>query len=151
MVFDPVKFKFGRKEVEFAGFHITESGVKPVDSYIQRIMDFTTPTNITDIRSWFGLINQVAYCFSKTEAMAPFRHLLSPNNEFLWTQELEEAFKLSKLKIVELIKDGVYSFDPQLWTCLRPDWSKEGMGWILQQKVCDCRKITLFVVLKDGD
>ena len=29
-----------------------------------------------------------------------------------------------------------------LVTCLSPDYSKEGMGWILQQKTCSCEEIT---------
>jgi hypothetical protein len=60
-----------------------------------------TPRNISDIRSWYGLINQVAYSFVKTEHMAPIRHLLSPAKPFEWTKELEEAFEKSKKKIAE--------------------------------------------------
>ena len=41
VVFNPAKFKFGRREV----------GAK----------------------AWFGLVNQVAYSFTQTEQMAPFR------------------------------------------------------------------------------
>ena len=41
--------------------------------------DFPTPRNISEVRAWYGLVNQVAYCFCKTEIMSPFRHLLSPN------------------------------------------------------------------------
>ena len=43
--------------------------------------------------------------------MAPFRDLLSPNTEFVWTEELEKAFMKSKQEIVELFKEGVSSFD----------------------------------------
>ena len=34
------------------------------------------------------------------------------------------------------------SFDKSLKTCLSPDYSKEGMGCILQQKKCSCTKVT---------
>ena len=121
MVFNPDKFQFAKDEVEFAGFMITKSGIRPTDNYIDTILNFPTPKNISDARSWFGLINQVAYSFIKTEHMAPFRHLLSPSTPFIWTEELEKAFQLSKQKIVELIKEGVAAFDPTLTTCLSPD------------------------------
>ena len=49
---------------------------------------------------------------------------------------MEQAFIASKAKIVELIQEGVCSFDPELVTCLSTDCSKEGMGWMLQQKTC---------------
>ena len=54
-----------------------------------------------------------SYCFCKIETMAPFSHLLSPGNVLVWDAELEQAFIASKAKIVELIQEGVYSFDPQ--------------------------------------
>ena len=59
-----------------------------------------------------------------------------------WTEELGECFEESKKKIIGLIEDGVRSFDPQLVTCLSPDWCQDGIGWILQQKVCACDAIT---------
>ena len=74
--------------------------------------------------------------------MDPFRHLLSPGNEFMWTDELEEAFIAGKKKIVEMIQEGVFSFDPMLVTCLSTDWSKEEVWWMLQQKTSECKKIS---------
>ena len=41
-----------------------------------------------------------------------------------------------------MIQKGVFSFDPNLETCLSTDYSKEGMGWILQQKTCGCERIS---------
>ena len=77
----------------------------------------------------------------KTDHMALFRHLLSQSTSFEWNDELETALKKSKEKIVELIKEGVAAFNMDLVTCLSPDYSKEGMGWILQQKICECPDI----------
>ena len=50
--------------------------------------------------------------------------------------ELNTTLKRSKEKIVELIKEGVVAIDMDLVTCVIPDYSKEGMGRILQQKTC---------------
>ena len=142
LVFNAEKFKFARMEVEFAGLMITEDGIKPAAKYTASIKDFTTTSNISEVRVWFGLENQVAYCFCKTEIMSPFRHLLSTNTPFEWTDNLEAAFSASKETILEMIKRGVYSFDFELETCLSTDYSKEGIGWILQQKTCTCKKIS---------
>ena len=86
-------------------------GIQPTDKYIMAIQNFPTPTNITTVRSWFGLINQVVYSFMKTDHMAPFSHLLSQSSSFKWNEDLVTAFKRSKEKIVELIKEGVAAFD----------------------------------------
>jgi hypothetical protein len=74
--------------------------------------------------------------------MAPFRHLLKPSTPFDWSEDLEEAFVASKMEIVRLVEEGVHSFDPTLTTCLSPDFSKTGMGWVLQQKTCTCSVVS---------
>ena len=40
-----------------------------------------------------------------------------------------------------MIKEGVSAFNMDLVTCFSPDNSKEGMIWILQQKICECPNI----------
>ncbi len=72
IVFNPRKFTFGKTEVDFAGFTLTENGIKPSNSMINAIAKFPTPDDITGIRSWFGLVNQVAYTFAQADMMAPF-------------------------------------------------------------------------------
>ena len=76
IVFNREKFRFARESVEFAGFEVTMTGYKPSQKLLTAIQDFPTPTNITDVRSWFGIINQVSYAFSQTQLMEPFRNLL---------------------------------------------------------------------------
>ena len=142
MVFSASKFVFGAKEVEYAGFLVGEDSIQPTPKYLQNILSFPTPKNISDIRSWFGLVNQVAYAFSKGTIMAPFRELLKPDGKFEWTADMNEAFEKSKVEIVRLVKDGVKMFDPKLVTCLSTDFCKTGLGWILQQKVCRCPVIS---------
>jgi len=55
--------------------------------------------------------------------MAPFKPLLSPKTKFVWTDDLEVAFKKSKKAVIDAIRNGVEIFDPKRRTCLRPDWS----------------------------
>ena len=85
IIFNRKKFQFGQEEVDFLGFKITMDSIKPNPEYLQAIQDFPRPRDITGVRSWFGLIQQVAYAFSDTEVMLPFRTLFKPSSEFLWT------------------------------------------------------------------
>nr|XP_054762087.1 latent-transforming growth factor beta-binding protein 3-like [Lytechinus pictus] len=64
IILNPTKFTLGADVVEFAGFEITTDSVRPCQKYLQAILDFPAPSNITDVRSWFGLVNQVSYAFS---------------------------------------------------------------------------------------
>ena len=142
IVLNPKKFQFCLKEVEFAGFKITDKKVEPLSKYLTAIQLFPKPTNVTDIRSWFGLVNQVSTYAQLRDLMAPFRPFLSPKTPFRWDRELDLAFEQSKKQIVELIRHGVQIFDLGRWTCLRPDWSKRGLGYFLLQKHCKCEKIS---------
>ena len=135
---NPEKFCFASDTVEFAGFEITSNDVRPCQQFLRAITEFPSPKNLTDIRSWFGLINQAAYAFSMATIMAPFRELLKPRQAFYWDHALEEIFQLSKQKIVEEISNGVRIFDKEKPTCLITDWSRTGIGFWLLQKHCQC-------------
>merc|ERR1712155_261027 len=76
--------------------------------------------------------------------MQPFRHLLKPDSwstSCVWTEQLEEKFNLAKEEIVKAVTDGVRFFDVKRQTCLATDWSKEGIGFFLLQKWCQCPEI----------
>jgi len=76
VVFNPSKFRFSKTEIDFAGFSVTTDGIKPCKSLLDAIASFPKPKSITDARSWFGLVNQVAFGISSSKAMQPFRDLL---------------------------------------------------------------------------
>ena len=141
---NPEKFIFAQDCVEFAGFEITPNSVRHRQKYLKAIIDFPTPKNITDVRSWFCLINQVSYAFSMADRMLPFKELLKPVTSFRWDHLLEEALQESKAVIVSEIEQGVRIFDPSKSTCLTTDWSKDGIGFWLFQKRCECAKTIPF-------
>ena len=50
--FNPAKFQFAQLEVEFLGFKITPNGIKTNDEFLNNILNFPAPQNITDVRAW---------------------------------------------------------------------------------------------------
>ena len=138
IVLNPSKFQFCKRTVDFAGFRISEDSIEPLPKYLDAIRSFPTPRSITDIRSWFGLVNQVSNYAKLTETMEPFRPFLSPKNKFVWNAQLEEAFEKSKVSIVQAIRKGVRIFEVNRRICLRTEWSKRGIGYFLLQKYCAC-------------
>ena len=48
--------------VEFVGYHVGWESYRPADDMIAAIKNFPIPVepSISDVRAWFGLINQVA-------------------------------------------------------------------------------------------
>ena len=138
IVLNPDKFQFAERSVDFAGFRVSDSTIEPLPKYLDAIRDFPSPTSTTDIRSWFGLVNQVANYAQLRDIMEPFKPFLSPRCKFSWSPQLEEAFQLSKDAIICAIREGVEIFDMQRRTCLRPDWSTRGIGYFLLQQHCSC-------------
>ena len=140
IIFNRDKFVFAQEICEFAGFELTKDGYRPPKRKLDAIRNFPTPMTVTDIRAWFGLVNQVAYAFNQSKAMAPFRDLLKTKNQkFYWDETLDRVFEESKAKIVELIKEGVKTFDRDRVTCVSTDFSKKGLGYTLTQKHCTCQ------------
>ena len=139
IILNPNKFQFAKRSADFAGFHISETDIEPLPKYLDAIRDFPTPTSTTDIRSWFGLVNQVANYAQLRDALTLFKPFLSPRHKFVWSPELEEAFQKSKGVIVEAIRHGVKIFDVKKKTCLRSDWSCRGIGYFLLQQHCGCQ------------
>ena len=139
IIINPAKIVFGKKNVEFAGFELTEDGYKPTKNMLQAIANFPVPQNITDVRSFYGLIEQVAYAFSKSESLHPFRELLKKSSTFYWSQELTDLFEKSKKIIVKEVSNGVKTYEIGRPTALTTDFSTVGLGYFLQQKYCDCK------------
>ena len=121
---NPEKFAFGADTVEFAGSEITYTNGRPCKKYLDTICDFPTPTNITNVLSWFGLLNQESYAFAATEHMLPFCQSLKLGTPFKWDSELNELFKESKSVTNEEIEEGVRIFEKYKPTCIATDWSK---------------------------
>jgi len=92
--------------------------------------DFPTPANHTDLRSFFGLANQLS---SNTDTLSkllfPMRALLSSKHDFLWTEEHSQAFTEAKAKLVEVPTLAYFSLakETRLWT------DGQGLGFVLQQ------------------
>ena len=67
------------------------------------------------------MVEQVAWSFSKTTLMEPFRRLLKPKSVFAWDESLQEAFVRARAEIVQLVADGVHSFRTGPWLALVTD------------------------------
>ena len=127
IILNPETFIFGVPKVYFAGFTITMTDVRPCSRYLEVIRDFLRLHNVSDVRTWFGLVNLVAFAFSMAERMQWFRKLLQSGVRFKWSLELEDVFRESKEAIVQGIERGVCIFDKSKPTCLTTDWSKESV------------------------
>ena len=138
IILHPDKFVFRADTAEFERFEITPDSLCPCKKYLNAICNFPTPANLTDMRSLFGLNNQVSYAFAVTDHMLPFHQLLKPITPFYWDDTLNQLFEESKEVIISEIEKDVHIFDKSKPTCLATDWSKSGIRFWLFQKHCQC-------------
>ena len=123
------KFQFAKRTVDFAGFQISKKSIKPAQKFVDADLQFPTSTKLTDVRSWFGLVNQASHYDQLSTIMEPFKRLLSPKTKFEWTPDLETAFQKSKHHVVDSIIKGVEIFDPQRYTCLQQSLHAAHQGY----------------------
>ena len=131
---NPKKFCFGEKTVDFVGYKINEEGVSVDDNKIEAIRSYPTPRNVTDLKSFMGLINQLSNFSSSISRLSePLRSLLKRNSTFLWLPVHDAAFQATK---EALCNPPILShFDPKKPTILQTDASKNnGLGYALLQK-----------------
>ncbi len=51
------KSKFGAPSLDFLGYHVDSTGIRPLDNKIEAIRDFPQPTNQRKLRDFLGLVN----------------------------------------------------------------------------------------------
>ena len=121
-------------QVTFAGHEITRDGVTPEPRKLDAITKFPTPKNITELRSFLGLANQLGiFIPDLAHITVTLRSLLKKNVAYLWLPEHEQAFQEAKKLLTSpmLIK----AFDVHKQTELLTDASRLfGLGFALMQK-----------------
>ena len=88
------------------------------------IKNFPEPKNITDARSWFSIVNQIAWAYSNSPTMQPFRELVKLDSIFQWDGTLDKLFEEWKRTLIDQWIVGICSFDTNPSTCLQTDWCR---------------------------
>ena len=131
------KFRFARPEVTFAGFNVNSKGFTVDGEMLKAIRDFPEPKNRTDLRSWFGLVNQVtAFTDELAGLLEPLRPLLREVNDFVWLDVHRSCFEKAKSALCEVPYLAYYS--PVRKTALYTDASRiNGLGFVMKQQQDD--------------
>ena len=135
------KFNFGQRKVTFLGVELSADGIAADTRKISAIQEFPSPKNLTELKSFLGLANQLGGFTAKmSEACGPLRPLLRKAGPFIWTEDSERAFKNVK-KVLES-PDVLALFDLTKPTRLLTDASRlNGLGYVMQQLHGDTWKL----------
>lgn len=128
------KMQLCKTEVEIVGQKCSREGRMPTDTRTQRIRDWPTPINVTEVRGFLGLCGTVRIWIKNySQISRPLVELTRKDSEFIWGPPQEFAFKQLK----ELVSQAP-ALRPIDYKCGRPvflsvDTSIHGIGFVLSQ------------------
>ncbi|XP_063600719.1 uncharacterized protein LOC134776896 [Penaeus indicus] len=99
------KFVLAAPEVSFCGYTLSGNGIAAEEEKVRAIAEFPKPANLTDLRSFMGLVNQLAeFTPAIAESADVLRPLMSPKRTFTWTPDHDAAF--SRYALLQEHKPG---------------------------------------------
>ena len=88
-----IKCDFYKDRIHYLGHIISEEGISVDPEKIEAIMNWSTPRNVTDVRSFMGL---VGYCRRFIEGFSKVSHSITSLQrkglKFEWTSKCKESF-----------------------------------------------------------
>ncbi|XP_030580469.1 uncharacterized protein K02A2.6-like [Archocentrus centrarchus] len=130
------KCVFMQNDVEYLGHKVDAQGLHPVEKKVKAIMDTPTPTSVTELKAYLGLLNYYnKFLPNLATLLAPLHELLRKDMRWTWQKKQEEAFQKSKALLNSADVLVHYSADQEL--ILSCDASPYGVGAVLSHKMND--------------
>ena len=87
------KCTFMKPSVEYLGHQISAKGIQPTEDKVQAIKDAPVPTNVTQLRSFVGLVNYYGkFLPNLSSILAPLYTLLQKGAQWKRGAQQEKAF-----------------------------------------------------------
>ena len=91
------KCKFLASSVEYLGHRIDAKGLHTTDGKLQAILQAPTPRNVTELRSFLGLVNYYGkFIPNLATTLHPLNQLLHRDQRWRWNKECAAAFQAAK-------------------------------------------------------
>ena len=139
----PRKCQLFKKEVEFLGHVINESGVSTDPGKIDCIKYWPQPSNVKEIRSFLGLCSYYRRFIADYSHLAkPLMRLTEKNKTFDWTDECQHAFDCLKKLLMTTPVLAHPDFTKNF--ILDTDASDNAIGAVLPQKFGKTERVVVY-------
>ena len=130
------KCRFLAPAVDYLGHRIDNQGLHPIVEKVEAIRDAPAPTNVSELRSYLGLLTYYSkFLPNMSTVLAPVYKLLRKDVKWSWKEEQRKAFDTSKKLLMSF--DLLVHFDPKLDIVLACDASSYGVGAVLAHRMPD--------------
>ncbi|XP_041820347.1 uncharacterized protein K02A2.6-like [Chelmon rostratus] len=124
------KCEFFKSSVEYLGHVIDSAGLHKAPSKVKAIVEAPSPNNVTQLRSFLGLLTYYArFVPNLANKLKPLHELLNNTKTWEWTNRCETAFREAKMALSN--SDALMHFDPTLPIQLACDASPYGVGAVV--------------------
>ena len=121
-----------QESIEWLGYKLTRTGISPVNAKSQGISERLRPTNLKQLRSFLGAVNQFNKFIPNLAAISfPFRSILKRDADWTWNSDHETAFKRINEEIKKVVELSHFKRNQEIRIIC--DASKQGLGAVLQQ------------------
>lgn len=132
------KCTFLQKSCTYLGHRLDADGIRPTQDKLRAVRDAPTPTNVTELRSFLGMINYYhKFLKNLSSVLAPLHELLRDDAQarWKWTDRHTTAFNQAKALLQS--SQVLVPFDPSLPLILSCDASPYGVGAVLSHGMPD--------------
>ena len=130
------KCAFMLPSLEYLGHVISKDGIQPTETKKRAIVDAPTPKNVTELRSFLGMLTYYSKFLPKlATVLSPQYLLLQKNKPWSWSGEQASAFIQAKKLLTSA--EVLVHFDPKKKLLLACDASPYGVAAVLSHVMED--------------
>ncbi|EGT47135.1 hypothetical protein CAEBREN_29943 [Caenorhabditis brenneri] len=141
------KCSFLQHKIKYLGFVINKDGRKPDPEKIQHIKNMPKPENVSQLRSFLGLVQFYGTFINDFfNLRPPLDALTKKDADYKWTPECQKSFE----QIKEILQSDLLltHFDPKLPIIVSADASQYGIGCVIAHRFPDGTEKAIYHVSK---
>ena len=122
-----------QKEVDYLGFRVNEEGVNMKPSYVEKVLNWPTPTTIKELNTWLGFTSYYRSFIPNFSELTNEMNSMKKETKLVWNEILEEKFKKLKDEFSRMPVRSYPDYHSDEPFQIATDYSAENIAVVLSQ------------------